>query len=54
MQKTKIKKIIELLNSPLKAGVQILIMNENEVVIEYKGKVYDQDSIKIRGDKDPC
>lgn len=50
MQKTedkKIQKIIELLNSPLKQGVHVLILNENEVLIEYKGKAYNQDSIKL-------
>lgn len=52
MQKTKIQKIVELLNSPLKQGVLILVCNENEVLIEYKGKAYTHDSIKIRSDKD--
>jgi hypothetical protein len=52
MQKTedkKIKKIKEqLLNSPLKEGVQIIYMTNDEVLIEYKGKVYNQDTIKIK------
>jgi hypothetical protein len=51
MQKTedkKIKRIIELLNSPLKEGVHVLVLTDNEILIEYKGKVYNQDSIKIK------
>lgn len=47
-QKTKIQKITEMLNSPLKSGVIILIMNEEEILIEYNGKAYNQDSIKIK------
>jgi len=49
IQKTKIKKIIELLNSPLiKDGVHLLICDENEVLVEYNGKVYTQDTIIVK------
>ncbi len=49
IQKTKIKKLIELLNSPLlKEGVHVLLCDENEVLIEYKGKVYTQDTIIVK------
>lgn len=47
-QKTKIQKLTELLNSPLKEGVHILILTDNEILIEYKGKAYNQDTIKVK------
>jgi hypothetical protein len=43
----KIKKLIKLLDNPLKSGVHILIMNEEEILIEYNGRAYTHNSIKI-------
>lgn len=49
IQKTKIKKLIELLNSPiLKNGVHVLICDENEILVEYNGKVYTHETIKVK------
>lgn len=52
MQKTKTKKIKKLkeilLNSPLKPDVQIIYLSNDEVLIEYKGKVYNEDTIKVK------
>lgn len=48
-EKTKIQKITELLNSPLlKKGVHVLICDENEVLVEYKGKIYTHETIKVK------
>lgn len=52
MQKTqsnKIKKLKDcLLNSPLKDGVQIIYLSNDEILVEYNGKVYNEDSIKLK------